>query len=279
MIAIADFRKLTRIEQSLFALPFALSGALLSGVALSWQWLWMVLAVLLARISGMAFNQLIDRHIDASNCRTQGRPIPSGKVSAKEAAWIASGCLLAFIFLCLYINVRTFLLCLPAAFLIVIYSYMKRIHWSCHFVLGAIHCFGPIMAYTALADAFSLQPLFLGAGAAFLIAGNDMIYAIQDYEFDCASGLYSLPARLGIKNSLHISRLCHLATLVMLFSLGLSADFPYLYYLLLLVVGAIFVLFQSAVSKNKVHYFAICNASVAFSILFFLMISLWLVLL
>ncbi len=238
---LAAFRDLTRFEQTLFGIPFVLSGLLLGSFNFfDWKILTCILtAFMLARISGMAFNQLIDRHIDARNPRTQNRAVPSGRVSVTQARTVAWGALGLFIILCLQMNRLTAVLSVLAAVLLYAYSYMKRVHASCHLVLACIHFLGPVMAFTAVTGTFAPYAAFLGAAAAFSILGTDIVYAMQDYEYDCTEGLFSIPSRLGLEKSLFIAALAHGLCLLMLACLGWSARLPLVYYMILPLIGAV----------------------------------------
>lgn len=249
----AAFKDLTRLEQTLFALPMVLSGALLSlngQFDFQMRWLWIFPAFLAARISGMSFNQLIDRHIDAKNPRTQNRAIPSGRVSSMQARLIAWGTLIVFLLSCAQINRYCQLLSPLVAFLIYIYSYMKRIHASCHFVVGLIHFMGPIMAGLAISEKFSMAHLFLGFAALFSIAGNDIVYAIQDEEFDRKEGLFSLPSRFGVKKCLFFTRGLHILCVISLALVGVYAHLATVYYGIVGVAGIAFFLFHSKVAQH-----------------------------
>ncbi|MCH9625011.1 MAG: 4-hydroxybenzoate polyprenyltransferase, mitochondrial [Chlamydiales bacterium] len=284
------FCEVTRLEQTLFALPFVLAGALLAfmGPHLN-GWVWVLPAFLLARISGMAFNQLIDRKIDAANPRTQNRAIPSGRVSLLQARFIAWSGLSVFLLVCVQINLLCALLAPFAALLIYLYSYMKRIHASCHFVLGAIHCLGPIMAFAAIKGTLDWAPVLLGLAAGCLIIGNDIAYAMQDYAFDCSQRLHSLPASLGIQKSVWVGKLIHALCPLMLFGVGLVAHFPFIYFLLVFFVGGILLWFHSKLNKY-IHtegsakgiepLFFTCNVAISFSSLFFILMGvIWVALL
>lgn len=277
----AAFKDLTRFEQTLFGLPFLLSGACLALLQepLSPGWLWIFPAFLLARISGMAFNQLIDREIDGRNPRTELRPIPSGKVTLRQARFVAWGTLILFLLVCCQINLPTALLSLGAAVLLYIYSYMKRIHYTCHVVLGVIHFLGPVMAYVATTESFALPIFFLGGAACFLLMGTDIVYAIQDYEFDKRNDLWSFPSKFGVASSLNVSAYCHIFCLLMLLGVGLTAHFPLLYYLSLPVMGVIFIYFHRHVRTHQKYLrgiessFFLCTVSISFSALFFIATS------
>ena len=276
------FKDLTRLEQTFFGLPFVITGALLSmGVtAFRWQaFLSIIPCFLLARISGMAFNQLIDRHIDAQNPRTKNRALPSGRVSPRQARYVAWGTLILFILLSLRINLTTALLAPIAAALLFFYSYMKRIHATCHFVLGAVHFLGSTMAYTAVGNSISPAAICLGGAAACLIIGTDIAYAIQDYEFDSKYALFSFPSRLGIKNSLIISGAIHLICLFFLIATGLLAHLSLLYYGIIPTNGVVFFYFHFMLwkeLKKNGHFreietiFFVCNVIISCSVLFFM---------
>jgi 4-hydroxybenzoate polyprenyltransferase len=280
----AAFNSLTKLRESLFGLPFVLSGALLALplASHSKNWLWILPAFLLARISGMAFNQLIDCQIDARNLRTQERAIPKGRVTLNQARRIAWGSSALFLFVCLQINTLTFVLSLIAALLIYIYSYTKRFFYFCHFVLGCIHLLGALMAYTALTGSCAYAALFLGGAALFSIAGNDIIYAIQDYEFDRANHLYSIPSRFGVNKALLLAALLHFVCLLMLLLVGLCAKLPLFYYALLPVAMAIFLYFHKMLHQKKgalkavEPLFFFCNVAISFATLLFITSSsLW----
>lgn len=227
----------------------------------------------------MAFNQLIDCKIDARNPRTQKRAIPSGRITPNQARVVAWSTLVLFILLCLQINLQTTFLALLAAFLIYMYSYMKRLHYSCHAVLGMIHFLGPVTAFAALTGTFSASVFFLGAVAAFLIIGNDIAYAIQDYEFDCKNGLCSIPSKFGIQRSMTLSALCHGLCILLLIGVGLSAHFSAVFYFVVPLESLIFFFFHRALRKNftalyKIErHFFYSNVAVSFSTLFLIIAS------
>lgn len=284
IMRITAFKDLTRVEQTFFALPFIATTMLLAlpYTTFSFRWFCVVPAFMLARISGMAFNQLIDSKIDVRNPRTMHRVIPTGRVTPKQAHWIAWGALFLFVGLCIQINLLTALFALPAAFLLFIYSYMKRVHYICHIFLGLIHFLGPIMTFAALTGTLSVTIFFLGGAAACLIIGNDIAYAIQDYEFDCQNALFSIPSKFGIQKSLDFSVFSQVLCTVMLLGVGLSEHLPPIYYLVLLIVGGLFLLFQRSLRKHLPTFhkietlFFYCNVGVSFSTLLCVLLSkLW----
>jgi 4-hydroxybenzoate polyprenyltransferase len=223
-----------KFEHSIFALPFALTGAMLAwrnagfpAEGAAWKLIWIVIAMVGARSAGMAFNRILDADIDGLNQRTKSRHLPAGLLSA-GFAWgflifmaavlvVAAGMLGP---LCLQLS--------PLALAIVMgYSYTKRFtSWS-HVVLGFALGIAPAAAWIAVDGSLDPRILWLTAAVTFWTAGFDMIYSCQDFEFDRGSGLHSVPKRLGIAGALTLSRLLHLAMLVCLvmllqsFSLGL----------------------------------------------------------
>lgn len=230
------YQRLLRLEQSLFGLPLLILSALLA--------LWnnlgsftlahlgmLIAGFMMARISGMAFNQLIDRAIDAKNPRTQGRPLPRGEIGVKKVATIAWGALLLFLGCAWWYSPLIFALALVASLLIFSYSYLKRFWAGCHFVLGAIHALGVVMAFAFIADTIALAPLLLGGAAALIVAGSDIRYAIADLAFDQAEQLHSLPVYLGKEKAEVVALLCHSAAVLLLVLFGWVAGFGLLYFL------------------------------------------------
>ncbi|MBI2686939.1 MAG: UbiA family prenyltransferase [Acidobacteria bacterium] len=223
-----------KFEHSIFALPFALTGALLAwrnagfrAEGAAWKLTWIVVAMVGARSAGMAFNRILDSDIDGLNPRTRMRHLPAGLLSAGFAWGFLAFMTGLLVFaaamlgpLCLYLS--------PVALAMVMgYSFTKRFtSWS-HVVLGFALGIAPAAAWIAVDGALDLRILWLTAAVTFWTAGFDIIYSCQDFEFDRSSGLYSLPKRLGISAALIVSRVLHLAMLVCLvmllqsFSLGL----------------------------------------------------------
>jgi len=287
--SLSTFVDLTRFEHSLFGLPFIFAGALLpfalQQVAWTINWLWLIPAFLAARISGMAFNQLIDRDLDAHNPRTQNRPLPSGRATLRQARWIAWSGLLAFVLICSQINTLCFFLAPCAACLIYIYAYLKRFHVICHFVLGIVHFLGPVMASIAIAGQWHPETLLLGLAALGSISGLDIVYAIQDYKFDRSHGLYSLPARLGLSKSLDIAKCLHVLTVLALVVLGCVTPLASIYWGAPLAAALLFLDFHQKIkplvdapelSLKITPLFFRCNVSVALSTFLFVTLGVFL---
>lgn len=225
--------EMIRFEHSVFALPFALTGALLaireSGFAsggLGAKLAWIVVAMVSARSAAMAFNRILDAGFDARNPRTSSRHLPSGTLS-KAFAWGVVGVSSAVFLLSAAALNRLCLLLAPWALaLLFFYSFTKRFTSLSHLVLGLALGVSPAAAWIAIQGSLDPRILWLTAAVTLWTAGFDIIYACQDYEFDTGAGLFSLPRRLGIARALWVSRLFHaamvagLAALVAAFGLG-----------------------------------------------------------
>lgn len=208
--------ELVKFEHTLFALPFAYMGAWLGAggpppvpVAL-----WILLAMIGARTSAMAFNRLVDARIDAQNPRTKARPIPSKRMGS-EMAWTVWGISLGLFFLAAYrLNTLAFILSPLALIIIHFYSYTKRFTSGSHLILGLSLAIAPIGGWVAVTGDLSFAPLLLGGGVLFWVAGFDCLYACQDEVFDRDSGLHSIPARWGSPAAFRAARLFHLAAFI-----------------------------------------------------------------
>ena len=221
--------EMIKFEHSVFALPFALTAALLaareSGFARTAWWpaaAWIVVAMVAARSAAMAFNRLVDSGIDARNPRTRGRHLPAGLLSKAFAWGFVAVSSLVFLFAARELNPLCFRLAPLALAVVFFYSFTKRFtSWS-HVILGFSLGIAPAAAWIAIRGSLDARILWLTAAVTFWTAGFDVIYACQDYEFDTAEGLFSLPARLGITGALIVSRLLHLGMLASLAALFYS---------------------------------------------------------
>jgi len=205
---------LVLFAHTVFALPFAFIGFFLAVTTTEHQFTWiklllMVLCMVFARNAAMSFNRYLDRDIDAENPRTVVRDIPAGRISAREAlTFTIINCLL-FVATTYFINP----LCLalsPVALAVVLgYSFTKRFTPLCHLVLGLGLALAPIGAYLVVTGEFALPPIFFSLAVLCWVSGFDIIYALQDEEFDREKGLNSIPAWLGKKRALQVSSLLH----------------------------------------------------------------------
>lgn len=173
-------------------------------------------ALLGARTGANAINRVIDAKIDSRNPRTAGRQIPKGQVGAGEALALTGGCFLLLVVSAYQLNPLCFALSPLALFCMCFYSYTKRFTWLCHLFLGVTCAIAPVGAWLAVTGSFGFIPLLLGAVNCLWTAGFDIIYGTQDYDFDTAYGLHSIPVRFGIKGALMISSLLHMAALILL---------------------------------------------------------------
>ncbi len=212
-----------KFEHSIFALPFALTGALLAwreqrfvSVGLGEKLLWILVAMVGARSAAMTFNRIVDARIDAKNPRTAMRHLPSGQLSVRFAWGFLGTSALAFVFAAAMLNELCLWLSPLALGVVLIYSYMKRFSSLAHLVLGLALGIAPAAAWIAMQGSLDIRIGWLTFAVMFWTAGFDIIYACQDYEFDRREGLFSIPAKLGIARALLLSRVFHVATVLCL---------------------------------------------------------------
>ena len=221
--------EMIKFEHSVFALPFALTGALLAvreyGFAvpdLGWKLLWIVVAMVSARSAAMTFNRILDADIDARNPRTAGRHIPAGILS-KSFAWaFLAAASAVFLIAARALNPLCFRLAPLALAILFFYSFTKRFTSFSHLVLGFCLGVAPAAAWIAVTGSLDPRILWLTAAVTLWAAGFDIIYSCQDYEFDASEGLFSLPRRLGVAGALWVARLFHLAMIACLLVLARS---------------------------------------------------------
>jgi 4-hydroxybenzoate polyprenyltransferase len=208
-------------EHSVFALPFAFCGAMLAagGLPTIHQVIWIVVCMVSARSAAMAFNRLVDASIDAANPRTKMRALPAGHLSRQfVAAFVLVSCAI-FITGAWQLNRLTLLLSPVALAVVLLYSYTKRFtRWS-HLVLGFALGIAPSAAWIAIRGSLDPRILILTAAVTCWVGGFDVLYACQDHDFDCESGLHSLPRYLGIRNAMLTARLLHILMLILLICL------------------------------------------------------------
>jgi 4-hydroxybenzoate polyprenyltransferase len=209
-----------KFEHTVFALPFALIGALLAqgGLPALWQIGWIVAAMTGARSAAMTFNRIVDIHYDGLNPRTSLRALPRGAVSVRFAVVFTALMSALFIFSASRLNPLCFYLSFPTLAILFFYSYTKRFTTWSHLVLGFAIGLAPLAAWLAVRGEFGWAPILLGSAVMFWIAGFDVIYSLQDTEFDRRTNLFSLPSRIGVGPALRISNLLHVATIALLMS-------------------------------------------------------------
>ncbi|MEW6469599.1 MAG: UbiA-like polyprenyltransferase [Bacteroidota bacterium] len=233
MKAVKNYLSLIKFSHTVFAMPFAIIGFFLALRESPVDWKLFVLVVLcmvFARSAAMAFNRYVDRAYDALNKRTAVREIPAGVISARHALFFVILNSVLFIATAFFINRLCFMLS-PVALLVILgYSYTKRFTALCHLVLGLGLSLAPIGAYLAVTGRFDLLPLLYSFAVLFWVSGFDIIYALQDEEFDRSQRLRSIPAALGKRAALSVSVLLHaLAGALILFA-GYYAQFDLWYW-------------------------------------------------
>jgi 4-hydroxybenzoate polyprenyltransferase len=211
-------------EHSVFALPFALCGAMLAagGWPTGRQLLWIIIAMVTARSAAMAFNRLADASIDAANPRTQTRALPAGHLSTNFVAAFVLASMGIFVLAAWQLNRLAFFLSPVALAIVMLYSYTKRFtRWS-HLVLGVALGIAPAAAWIAVRGALDPRILLLTAAVTFWVAGFDVLYSCQDFEFDSQSGLHSVPRYFGIAGAFWVARAFHLLMIALLVALLIS---------------------------------------------------------
>jgi 4-hydroxybenzoate polyprenyltransferase len=272
------FVELVRLEQTLFALPFAYAGMLLArhgwpGFATAF---WVTAAMFGARTAGMCANRLIDAEIDGRNPRTMDRALPAGKIAAGTVFRAMMLSLALLVLSASQLNPLCLQLCPLAVFLLVAYSYLKRVTWACHLGLGLVQACAPIGGWLAVSGRFEAPPLWLGAAIFLWVAGFDILYACQDIEIDRRDGLHSLPARLGADRAFWISRTFHAGTVLALAMAGAALKLSLGYFAGIGLIGALLVYEHSLLHprdlKNMQKAFFQMNALVSLT---FLLSVLW----
>ncbi|HBL30049.1 MAG TPA: 4-hydroxybenzoate octaprenyltransferase [Acidobacteria bacterium] len=224
--------EMIKFEHTLFALPFAFLGMILAARGWpSWRTvLWIVVAMVGARSAAMGFNRLVDRRIDAANPRTAGRALPAGLVSPAAVTLFIAASSALLLLAAWQLNPLTLAFSPVALVVLFLYSYTKRFTWASHLVLGLSLAGAPLGAWIAVRGAFATAPFVLSGAVLLWVAGFDVLYALQDLEFDRRSGLFSIPARFGEVPALVISAVLHVLMLGLLALLpqlvpGLGAGF------------------------------------------------------
>ncbi|MGE5820340.1 MAG: UbiA-like polyprenyltransferase [Deltaproteobacteria bacterium] len=242
-----NYGRLIRFSHTIFALPFALASVALAWPLhpVSWRGLmWILMAMVGARSAAMGFNRLVDRKFDALNPRTQIWELPQGTVKIWEAVVLTLLASLLFIFAAYRLNPVCFILSPVALAVVFFYSLTKRFTWASHLFLGIALSLAPVGAWLAISDSpIDLEelkiPFFLGMAVLFWLAGFDIIYSLQDRDFDRQQGLQSIPARFGVGRALRLSAFFHFCTVIFLALVGLAAAVGVVYWLGFITVSAV----------------------------------------
>ena len=280
MNKVKSYLSLIKFSHTIFAMPFALIGFFLGLVAWNNQlpgwtinetvgWakkgfhiFWddilikfslVILCMIFARSAAMAFNRYLDRNFDSKNPRTAIREIPSGIISANSTLVFTVVSSFLFIITCYFINRICFFLS-PVALLVVLgYSYTKRFTPLCHLILGLGLSLAPIGAYLAVTAHFSLLPILFSMTVIFWVSGFDIIYSLQDEEFDKSQKLYSLPAWLGKSKALRISEILHAFSVACIITAGIFAHFGWLYWTGVIIFSAMLIYQHSIVKPTDLR--------------------------
>lgn len=255
MTILKKYLSLITFSHTVFALPFAVIGfslAIHSGNArFSFQkFMLVILCMVFARSAAMAFNRYIDRKFDAKNPRTAVREIPSGAISPNAALTLVILCSLAFVVCTYLINSLCFYLSPVALFVVLGYSYTKRFTPLCHLILGLGLSLAPIGAYIALTEKFDTLPILFSMLVFLWVSGFDIIYSLQDDEFDRSQRLKSIPVFLGRKNALRLSELFHILAAVIMVLGYFFGNFSWLYFTGALIFIALLVYQHTLVKPN-----------------------------
>ena len=255
---IRSYASLVRFSHTVFALPFAFASLVLAWpshpITLTTV-LWILVAMVGARTAAMGFNRLADRKFDALNPRTKSWELPKGTVKTWEAGLLTIVASIIFVFGAYQLNWTCFVLSPVALAVIFFYSLTKRFTWTSHLFLGVALSLAPIGAWLAVAGSATdlrelVIPLCLGLAVVFWLAGFDIIYSLQDREFDRSHGLHSIPVRFGVTWALRLSSLFHVCTIVFLILVGVAAKLGIIYWIGCLAVSLILMWEHRIVRPN-----------------------------
>ncbi len=275
MTKVKNYLSLVKFSHTIFAMPFAMIGFFvgitkgqennhfdsatgwrenITGAAaiksLSIKFFLVLLCMVTARSAAMAFNRYLDRHFDAKNPRTAIREIPKGIISANSALRFTILSCILFVISTFFINPVCFYLSPIALFVILFYSYTKRFTFLCHLILGLGLSLAPIGAYLAVTGAFAVLPILFSFAVIFWVSGFDIIYSLQDIDFDQSQRLYSIPSTVGKAHALKISELLHVLSTACVISAGLYGHLHWLYWIGIVIFTGMLIYQHSIVKPN-----------------------------
>lgn len=261
---IKTYSSLVMFEHTIFALPFAyLALFLASGGWPSFHdFFWITVAMIGARNGANAWNRVADHKIDKLNPRTASRELPSGKVNKLEVIFLTIICFLFLLLAALNLNPICLKLLPLAIVFICFYSYTKRFTWACHLYLGAAVALAPLGAWIAVAGKLTPGAIMLASIHGLWVAGFDIIYATQDYYFDKKNGIYSIPAKFGIKKALRIAAGLHMLTVVIMFTLPFFFNLEWLYIMGVILVTGLLVYEHLIISPDDLSQVKISSYSI-----------------
>lgn len=275
MSTVKNYLSLIKFSHTIFAMPFALIGYFLAILAknLSWpessipgwhttiypisylvgKFLLVILCMVFARSAAMAFNRYLDRDVDALNPRTAIREVPRGIITPKNALIFTIVSSVLFLITCFFINRICFFLSPVALAVVLGYSYTKRFTPLCHLILGLGLSLAPIGAYLAVTGRFDWLPVLFSFAVIFWVSGFDIIYSLQDEEFDKSQRLYSIPAAVGKTAALRISEVLHVLSAACVVTAGKLGSFGWLYWIGVWVFGGMLIYQHSIVKPNDLR--------------------------
>jgi 4-hydroxybenzoate polyprenyltransferase len=246
------YLRMIKFSHSVFALPFAFTSALVaaSGIPAPGQIFWIVMAMVGGRSGAMGLNRLIDREIDSRNPRTANRELPRGSIGVGETILFVIVSFGVMIVAAAMLNPLCLYLSPVAIVVLTLYSYTKRFTWLSHFVLGISISAAPLGAWIAVRGAFEPSVVPLVAAVVFWLAGFDVLYSLQDLDFDRQYGLYSIPKRFGIRRSLYLARIFHAISYLLLVANGTLFGLGGFYWAGMGITAALFVYEHSLIKEN-----------------------------
>lgn len=252
---ISTYLRMIKFSHSIFALPFAFTSAIIAsaGIPELKQIFWIIVAMVGARSGAMGLNRIIDIDIDRKNPRTASRELPQGIISLTEALVFVVVSFGLMIFSAYMLNPLCLKLSPVAIIVLILYSYTKRFTWASHFVLGLAIAAAPLGAWIAVRGTLDIEIIVLGIAIVFWLAGFDILYALQDIDFDKEHGLYSIPKRFGISKSLYLSRTFHIITFMLFVINGLIFELSGFYWAGILITAGLLLYEHSLIKKDDLR--------------------------
>ena len=246
------YLELIKFSHTIFAIPFGISSIFIieKGLPDVNKIFWIILAMVFARTAGMAFNRYIDIPIDRINPRTKNWPSAKGEVRPWEMMALGLTASILFMYSAYKLNMLAFWLSPVVILLLLIYPAGKRFTQYVHLILGAVYFLIPVAVSIALKGSVELSAITLGIAMAFWVAGFDILYALQDYEFDKSFGIYSIPAKYGIKKSIYIARFFHFLTFLFILITGFLAGMGLIYFIGVFVLTGFLVYEHTLIKEN-----------------------------
>lgn len=271
---IVTYGRMIKFSHSVFALPFAFSGAALAAPEFDIsvdQVFWIAVAMVGARSAAMGFNRLVDRDMDAANPRTASRELPKGLISPAAVRALIAISSAALILAAWQLNPLCFALSPVALGIVFFYSYTKRFTWTTQFFLGLALSVAPVGAWIAITGNLDPRILLLAGAVLAWVSGFDIIYACQDVAFDRDYGIYSIPQRFGARSGLVIARVLHAISFLLMAMVGVYFGMGVIYSIGLAVVGGLIVYEHSLVKPDDLSKLGVAfmNVNAAISVVFF----------